>query len=670
MRSGEFLRAFAELIRDIINNDLPQQVLELFTTSKLIAIGKDGGGVRPIAIGELALKVAGQYLLELKLPEVNAALNPIQRGFAKRGCESIVHELRSLTRSLRGNCVITLDAKNAFNCIFRASIAAGLKELGLSSCLGNIFTAAYSRGSRLIVSAPDGVKHILKSTRGSRQGDSLGGAFFAIGLHPILKRLTAKFQDVIVLAYMDDVTIFGAPEACVAFVREYRKAIAEIGLELNNKKSHVYRSEWAAEQLRTEEGDFPNSEDGIKVLGAWIGERGAEAFAQECRKSHELFFDRIACLPPHAAIPILQSAATPKWNYLTRVMIPETIRQATTDFDSDILQCFCKVAGINISRLTKEQLMLIHLPVRDGGFGITAFRLLLDGNYAASVDPSSDQQKVRTEQTNDQIKEMIDSSSVDWARHRKDCAKSGAGHWLRPRKELRGEPSLYTEALRMRLRYVEDCFSNKTQCICTGCGKRFEPLTYKEHVLGCATRPGDNVSSRHDAVNFLLADFANTHGIKAVLERAFPPSVIDELRKENLELRRENAQVAPRTFNAEDRPDVCFEFADSRVYVDSTALNTAAPSNSNQAAAERSRRVTKVNKYDAACRKMGGEFIVLQFDVLGGISPTFRKFLKRLTDAASEKYEFDERAFRVDLAWCIQRGNARILAQARREATA
>lgn len=100
--------------------------VQLLTASRLIALEKDDGGVRPIAVGELIYRLLAKVALRKSFDKEQLA--PFQLGVkSSGGVEPIIHLLRAATSgTLKGYThVCSADFKNAFNSISRRAISAG-----------------------------------------------------------------------------------------------------------------------------------------------------------------------------------------------------------------------------------------------------------------------------------------------------------------------------------------------------------------------------------------------------------------------------------------------------------------------------------------------------------------------------------------------------------------
>ena len=113
----ELLAALTTLLEDIGAGRLYARSRNLLCTSLLLAVRKPSGGVRPIAVGELFIKLSALYLLRL-LPDhtLSNLFHPIQFGVGvKGGVELAVHTLQSHLEHHPENVVLKIDFKNGFN---------------------------------------------------------------------------------------------------------------------------------------------------------------------------------------------------------------------------------------------------------------------------------------------------------------------------------------------------------------------------------------------------------------------------------------------------------------------------------------------------------------------------------------------------------------------------
>ena len=108
----------------------------LWTTSRIIGLGKPDGGVRPIAVGEVWLRLLGRIVAKKKA-HVGQDLAPLQYGVGfKGGAEVIIHACGMFAKWVRARadgfsaadedpddplCMVAVDLTNAFNSIRRGT---------------------------------------------------------------------------------------------------------------------------------------------------------------------------------------------------------------------------------------------------------------------------------------------------------------------------------------------------------------------------------------------------------------------------------------------------------------------------------------------------------------------------------------------------------------------
>jgi hypothetical protein len=96
-----------------------------FFGAKSIALEKKGGGIRPIASGEVLRRLAGKVLCSQYQSEFSALfLKFNQFGVAvPGGIEALVHASRNLMRTLEADHIgLKVDLRNAFNLVDRTAL--------------------------------------------------------------------------------------------------------------------------------------------------------------------------------------------------------------------------------------------------------------------------------------------------------------------------------------------------------------------------------------------------------------------------------------------------------------------------------------------------------------------------------------------------------------------
>ena len=103
---------------------VPISLAPFFASARLFGLGKAGGGIRPIAVGETPRRVVGKALLVNQTPFLTSILAPHQVGVGiPNACELIVLAVRERGAFNSGSlCLVQLDITNAFNSLRRGVV--------------------------------------------------------------------------------------------------------------------------------------------------------------------------------------------------------------------------------------------------------------------------------------------------------------------------------------------------------------------------------------------------------------------------------------------------------------------------------------------------------------------------------------------------------------------
>ena len=116
----------------------------------------------------------------------------------------------------------------------------------------------------------DNVSMVLSSEEGIHQGDPIGPVLFSLGIHNILATIQCKFQDIVVLAYLDDVFLVGSSLNVLDAFASLKQEFGNVGLQIQDKKCELYCPLPSAvpDLLST---DIAISHTGTTILGIPIG---------------------------------------------------------------------------------------------------------------------------------------------------------------------------------------------------------------------------------------------------------------------------------------------------------------------------------------------------------------------------------------------------------------
>ena len=248
--------------------------------------------------------------------------------------------------------VASVDARNAFNAIFREAIMASLAANPRLHPLIPIYKLLYlDRATELLYyqDGPSRPPRVILSKRGVRQGCPLGSALFCIALAPVIRRLrTIAGTEAVALAYVDDINVALEPQQLPALDVALDDTLGTVGLEpvRDRGKSFVVPHRLTpSPDLPLDQGTTgrlpPTTIEQRPGLKRCLGcprhpTNDADYIAshlQDAAIRHDRLLDVITQLAhshPHAALRILQVAGIRRFQHLMRVLPP--------DISADFLQ--------------------------------------------------------------------------------------------------------------------------------------------------------------------------------------------------------------------------------------------------------------------------------------------------------------------------------------------
>ena len=267
------VESFSVLISHIINNQLPVEAKAMLTSSSLVALGKKGGGVRPIAIGELFYRIAAQYAMKLVAPDVKSVLGPHQYGVqTPNGAAQVIHAIQHLLQSGDLAC-LSIDIANAFNSLERAAIFDALYREPALKPIWNIAQFAYTHPSVLVLrerlrATQENRLHTILSDNGVRQGDPLAALLFALDVFNEAGSQCGKGE----FSFIDDASFVGKLDELIALIESIKPKLAAIGLRVNDSKCVLTCfSDLTSDQLQAwRVTNIPVNTRSTRMLGAAV----------------------------------------------------------------------------------------------------------------------------------------------------------------------------------------------------------------------------------------------------------------------------------------------------------------------------------------------------------------------------------------------------------------
>lgn len=412
-----FAVSFRNFVLDMMNGVLPLHLDKLLALCNLIGIGKenDPTGLRPIAMGETFLKIAQLCAVERERPNLTRIFRGTQRGCGEpSGAEIIVHNVREFVkhgtrpstgfRSGKYRVVLTYDAKNAFNSVFRDSIRKLIEHYGLAGLQG-VFKTAYSHHAKMFVVGSNG-QYTVSSQCGARQGTPDGTVLFSIAIQPALDKIRDTHEGTDVEGYLDDLsTLSDNVQAALLAFLVIHDHFKDIGLELNFSKCELMMPglvddgpiEQYEDRVRAALNDAGVPADsplrqfkiasGVKLLGAQIATTAQEEEGRLFAKAKAKFdaqLDRFRQLPasPQAFV-LLRNCFLPSFIHLSRVHHTDVTEKLMKYFDAQIRHLVHSWA--QSKPFTLVQQALLGAPLKLGGLGIPSCAVSAPAAHAASL---------------------------------------------------------------------------------------------------------------------------------------------------------------------------------------------------------------------------------------------------------------------------------------------
>ena len=197
--SNDLCQSLALLARRVCTEFVCPEGLMAFTACRLIALDKSPG-VRPIGIGEVSRRIVAKAVLSILGGDIQEATGSFQLCSGQTsGIEAAVHAMNEAYHDDNAQAVLLVDASNAFNSLNREVALRNIQHL--CPTLATILINTYRQPAKLYV---DG--STLLSCEGTTQGDPLAMPMYAVGILPLIHRISCDVKQV---WYADDATATG-----------------------------------------------------------------------------------------------------------------------------------------------------------------------------------------------------------------------------------------------------------------------------------------------------------------------------------------------------------------------------------------------------------------------------------------------------------------------------
>ena len=381
------MEAAGDVLARLLLGEVSSGMMEAHLSSRLIALRKQNGGVRPVACGSVLRRIAGKGACKAMKSKLQAACGDFQYGVGRSAGTETVHKTLTVLAAARPQAAfLSLDATNAFNSLDRNVICREVlkrtPELGPTAAAWYKSPAVHNWWDR------DGTHYEIRAERGVDQGCPLSPAVFSMALAQQLDDIQSAVQALDsharVLAYLDDIYIVVSEDHCAQALGIAQRSLVGLGLDLNLTKTHV----WSPDTLAQLPAEIPRVAK-MQCLGSTVpyvraaveAEAAPEEVAsvivgggcpsmavQEGFRTYVAGLKRLmaAGLGLQHALVLLRTYYT---GAATHVMRAALVSESWCQEYDDIMFMFLK--ELVHHELDDSQLAQASLPVRDGGVGMS-----------------------------------------------------------------------------------------------------------------------------------------------------------------------------------------------------------------------------------------------------------------------------------------------------------
>ena len=390
--------AVSSLAKILCSEKIHPDSLQEFMSCRLIPLDKGADkhgniGIRPIGIGEALRRIIGKSVMTILKSDIQKAGGCLQTCTGIRsGIEASIHATNTAWNLQSTECLLQVDADNAFNRLNRKVALHNIQEIcpPLATFLFNHYQCA----------APLYVKdntqqEMFLSEEGCTQGDPSAMAFYAGGAKPLVDDLanSVNKEDCKQAWYADDSSATGKLKEVKTWWLKLNEAGPKYGYFPKASKSVL---------ILKNESLLPYAQElfaGCNIQITCLGERhlgavvGTEAHRdQYVKKKVDKWIKDVSSLAeiaqeePQAALSAYTKSICHRWVFVQRT-IPN-IKHLFIPLEECIREVFIPaVVGRNIS---EEERTLLSLPIRFSELGIANPSLTADREYDASRTVTED----------------------------------------------------------------------------------------------------------------------------------------------------------------------------------------------------------------------------------------------------------------------------------------
>ncbi|XP_047029514.1 uncharacterized protein LOC124637199 [Helicoverpa zea] len=358
--AGEsLLKELTALINLMLSGNVNGAVIDVLYGANLCALRKKDGGIRPIAVGCTYRRIAAKFGCAYYKETLAAKFQPLQLGFgSKGGCEAAVHALSTYVNSGKGEVILKVDIRNAFNSVNRDTLLTEVKNE--IPKLYKFLWQCYRHSTKLLYK-----DKVLDSAVGCQQGDPLGPAIFSLAINPIIRQLNSKFN----VWYLDDGILGGDADTVADDFRLLIQKFDSIGLQLNLSKCEIFIPDNNQQVFSKFQSIAPNltvlEKSSLRLLGSPILDESFTSYINEKIQNFNDVSERLYKISIHSAFTLIRYCCFgPKFTYILRSSHIWKHPQVLDKVDQIIRSTLTSILNVALDDRAWQQ---AALPIRMGG---------------------------------------------------------------------------------------------------------------------------------------------------------------------------------------------------------------------------------------------------------------------------------------------------------------
>lgn len=391
--SYNLAEAISGLAKRLCTEKIHPDCLKEFIACRLIPLDKGpdkfgNPGIRPIGIGEILRRIVGKSVTTILKNDIQVGGGCIQTCTGLRsGIEASIHAASEMWHDPSTEAILQVDAENAFNRLNRKVALHNIREV--CPPIHRFLQNHYQIAAKLMVSKSSSQNENIFSEEGCTQGDPAAMAFYALGVKPLVDRLSSCIDKECCQQswYADDSSAIGKMKEILRWWQilclfgpkygYFPKASKTILIIKDKTLQHKAESLFSGTGIEI-------TTSGKRHLGAVIGNENCTNLYVETKVKKWIEdvedLSRVCVEEPQVALSAYTKAICHRWSFIQRT-IPN-ISAKFQPLEDCIRSVF--IPSIIGRHISDTERCVLSLPVRYGGLGIANPVETADREYHAS----------------------------------------------------------------------------------------------------------------------------------------------------------------------------------------------------------------------------------------------------------------------------------------------